>query len=373
MDSVSISLLTCGPGREVYSYYGHTAVRFNDMGRGQDVVVNYGMFSFRQKYFIPRFVLGLCDYQMDIQSFPDFLTQYESEGRWVKEQTVNLTCEEKWAIAQAIDANYRPEARTYRYNFFYDNCTTRARDLITDHINGQVSYAINPDIQTSYRQMVHQWCADYPWTRLGIDLLLGVQADQKTNREQQQFLPDTLREDFDNALIINPDGSRRKLVSSTDMLLTAQPQAEDKGFPLSPTTCGIIFLVLTLAICALEWKTGRIFYGYDALVLTLDGLLGIILLIMVFSQHPTVRVNFQILILCPLSILMVIPVVCRLRRHRMCWYVKVFPTLVLAGLILGIFQKYDTMVTLVAWSLMIRYYYLTLLLKGKLIRKTKTE
>ena len=121
LDSVDISLLTCGPGQEVWSYYGHTALRIEDKAHGNDLAVNWGMFSFNQDFFILRFVFGLTDYQIGIIPMSRFIEEYSYEGRWVKQQRLALTREEKWEIITAIDENNQEANRTYRYNFFYDN------------------------------------------------------------------------------------------------------------------------------------------------------------------------------------------------------------------------------------------------------------
>lgn len=354
MDSVRISLLTCGPGNQVYSLYGHTAIRFQDIGRDQDLVINYGMFSFHQRFFIIRFVFGLTDYEMGIVPFTDFLSEYAGEGRWVKQQTINLTREEKMAITQAIDENYRPENKTYRYNYFYDNCTTRARDMITDHINGSVLYHEDRSTVNSYRSMVHQWTTEHPWARLGNDLLLGVKADSRTNPAERQFLPDSLRKDFDDALIINKDGSRRALVAQTAWLIPPVDKSAAKEFPLSPLQCALILLAVTLAVCAMEWYRRKIYWGYDALLMAADGAAGLILLAMVFSQHPTVSLNTQILLFCPLSLVFLYAVIKKLRHHRIHHYLNLWALMIVLFLILYIVQKYEAAVGIVALSLLIR-------------------
>ena len=203
MDSVEISLLTCSPGNEVWSLYGHTAIRLRDPARQQDLAVNYGMFSFGQKYFALRFVFGITDYEMGIQPFPMFLMEYARNGRGVVQQTLRLSPGEKAAILQAVYENYLPANRTYRYNYFYDNCTTRARDMLVGHLDGRVAYAVDPAVTTSYRDMIHQWNAGHRWARFGNDLLLGVRADAPTDHAQQQFLPDSLRHDFARATVID--------------------------------------------------------------------------------------------------------------------------------------------------------------------------
>ena len=114
LDSVDISLLTCGPGQEVWSYYGHTALRIQDKVHESDVAVNWGMFSFKQPFFVLRFVFGLTDYQIGIFPMSDFIAEYSAEGRWVRQQRILLSRQEKLKILRAIEENAKPENRTYR-------------------------------------------------------------------------------------------------------------------------------------------------------------------------------------------------------------------------------------------------------------------
>lgn len=350
-DSVEISLLTCGPGQEIWSLYGHTAIRVHDMD-GEDLVVNYGIFSFRQKFFILRFVFGLTDYQMGITTYPDFIAEYRQEGRWVKQQVLNLTREDKSRIVEAIQKNYLPENREYRYNYFYDNCTTRARDILVRNMNEEVSFPEDHEISQSFRSMIHAYNRNHPWARLGNDLLLGLKADFKTTKSERQFLPENLMNDFDNALRTNIDGKKEKLVSNTEYLLHARERDSGSGFPLSPSDCSIILLIITIGVCAFEWSSKRILWGYDVFLLTLDGIAGLILFAMVFSQHPTVSLNLQILLLCPLSIFFMIPVAKKLRKRQLHWYLTVFKYLITASVIGYAFQKYDGAVLILALILL---------------------
>ena len=234
-DSLQISLLTCGPGKEVYSLYGHTAIRFHDVRNQQDLVINYGMFSFAQKNFILRFIFGLTDYEMGIIPFDAFMKEYKREHRWVIEQVLNLSPADKRSIAMAIDANYLPENRVYRYNYFYDNCTTRARDLLANNIQGTVVYKSTPNTQTTFRSEIHQWNRQQLWARFGNDLLLGIGADQNLTPEAQQFLPDSLRKDFQTAIIRYQNGKERPLVAATHALYW--PQEKTVAFSLTSFLC----------------------------------------------------------------------------------------------------------------------------------------
>ena len=125
-DSIRISLLTCAPGEEIYSLFGHTAIRYENPSQGIDVVFNYGLFSFNTPNFILRFSLGETDYQLGATDYAHFAAEYAFFGRSVWQQTLNLTEREKAELIRLLQENYRPENRVYRYNFFYDNCATPA-------------------------------------------------------------------------------------------------------------------------------------------------------------------------------------------------------------------------------------------------------
>lgn len=357
MDSVEIGLLTCGPGQEIYSLYGHTAIHYHDLTGGEDLAINYGLFSFKQSGFIPRFVFGLTDYQMGIMTFAEFCAEYAGEGRWVKEQKLNLTRKEKLQIAMAMVENYQPQNRTYRYNYFYDNCTTRARDIIANHIDGDIEYAAsNNTKKTTYREMVHRWNENHRWARFGNDILLGVKADADIDFTQQQFLPYSLYEDFATAKIY--DGARKRpLVSSTvDIIRPHSAQQKDSGIwdTLSPTVVFTILLIVVMLWCLLEYRLKRQLWLFDLTLLTLNGLAGLVLLAMVFSKHPTVSLNFQILLLNPLSIVFVYKMAdCQI--HQKChWYAKVLSVCIILFAFLGFFQHYAEGMWLLALSLLIR-------------------
>lgn len=361
MDGVEISLLTCSPGDQIWSLYGHTAIRYTDHFNNVDLVINYGMFSFSQPNFILRFVFGRTDYQMGIEPFDEFCYEYVSQGRTVVQQRLRLTPEEKLNIKEAIGENYQPQNRVYRYNFFYDNCTTRARDMLINHLIGKkVDYREDPRVTTSYREMVHQWNADHRWARFGNDLLLGVAADFKTDSRQQQFLPDSLRADFAKAVVIDKSGKRYPLVDSTFEVVepTEAVVQKDKGLwdVVDPWMVFAALLVLTLVISAVELRRKRTFWLYDVVLLTLDGLAGLCIFAMIFSSHPTVQVNLQLLLLNPLSILLVFPVgrsAFRQQYHRYWTVLFICLLLFFVGIIL---QHPAEGMPFLACSLMVRCY-----------------
>lgn len=354
-DSLEISFLTCSPHQEVYSLYGHTALRVQDQRTGQDFVVNYGMFSFNQPYFILRFVFGLTDYRMGVTDFASFCREYQYYGSSVTQQDLDLMAEEKNRIMAALAENARPENVTYRYNFFYDNCTTRARDMILTHLDGRLSYTNAEDSATTFRKMVHSCNEEHPWARFGNDMLLGFQADLTASRNDRQFLPINTCTDLSHAVVTTSDGQSRRLVKHEFTVVEGGVQVVESEFPLRPLTCSILLLALCLVILLWEYWRRRVAWGYDALLLTLSGIAGIVLTLMLFSEHPTVRFNLQLLLLNPLPLLLVYPVVRRESRRKPHWWWTVGTCLIFLFFAGNIFQDYAEGMNILALSLLSRY------------------
>ncbi len=357
MDSVQISLLTCQPHEEVYSLYGHTAIRYYDKTRNMDLAINYGMFSFKKPFFILRFVFGLTDYEMGIEPFDAFCAQYAGYGSGVYEQVLHLTREEKSRIANAINENYRPENRVYRYNYFYDNCTTRARDMLLDHLTRRLDVRIKDLKWESYRDLVHQCCRRTPWVKFGNDMLLGLQADFPIDYKQKQFLPENLKEDFEHIFLNTGKGKTEKLVSRSGWVVLPGVQTEMADFPLSPIACMLLLAGIIVLVTLLEGIRKTRFRWVDAAILLVCGLVGIILFAMIFSQHPTVRLNLQILLFCPFTLLYIYSSVKKSREKQFYKGMKVWCALLILFLIGGLFQHYAEGIRFLALSLLLRYTY----------------
>lgn len=254
-DSVRISLMTCSPGSEIYALFGHTAIRVEVPSRKIDWVYNYGMFSFNTPNFILRFVTGETDYQLGIIPYPYFEAEYAGRGSYVVQQELNLLPDEKTRLVEILETNYLPENRTYRYNYFYDNCTTRARDKIEESIRGKVVYPVARDAAT-FRQIVHRFTDGHAWDEFGIDLCLGAEADRAIDTRAQMFAPFVMMDEAEGAVIRSADGSERRLVKSTVRVVDPEPLQSEKGFPLSPLACSLLVLALTLVLSWMEWKRG---------------------------------------------------------------------------------------------------------------------
>ncbi len=347
MDSVEVSLLTCSPHEEIYSLYGHAAIRWHQ--GDTDLVFNWGMFSFSKPYFALRFVFGLTDYELAAYPFERFWPYYQQWGSSITEQVLNLTNDEKRTLQRLLGENLQEENRVYRYNFFYNNCSTKPRDVIEKSIEGQVVYEERSDYQPTFREMVRECNRNHLWSKFGNDMLLGVKADLATTREEQEFLPMNLMTDFAHAQIYK-DGQYRPLIKEQRLLVPPGVQVIEPDFGLTPTQMAVLLLIISVCIGLYEWKSKRIVKWWDVLLMTIQGLAGLVLTVMIFSQHPTTSLNLNLLLFNPLP-LVFIPAIVKGKRNL--WTKLLLVMLILYGLG-GILQSYSEGMWIVALCLLIR-------------------
>ena len=302
-DSIRISLLTCSPGEEIYALYGHTALRYQNITRGDDWVFNYGVFDFNKPHFMWRFTKGETDYELGAIPYSIFSNEYRQRGSSVTQQQLNLTSEEAERLITLLSENYRPQNRVYRYNYFYDNCTTRARDVFENAIDGVVVYNDMPH-NYSYRNILHTFSTNSPWAEFGIDLALGASADKPITARQQMFAPSFMQHFASDATITNSDNTQRPLISKETTLIPAhENRGETSRYP-SPLAAGTTLLAITILITLWERKANRIFWSYDILLFTAQGAAGIVItFLFFFSTHPTVDTNWLIIFFNPLPLI----------------------------------------------------------------------
>ncbi|WP_368122236.1 lipoprotein N-acyltransferase Lnb [Bacteroides thetaiotaomicron] len=356
-DSIRLSLLTCAPGEEIYSLFGHTAIRYEDPANGIDAVFNYGLFSFNTPNFILRFSLGETDYQLGATDYARFAAEYAFDGRSVWQQTLNLSKEEKAELIRLLQENYLPENRVYRYNFFYDNCATRPRDKIEESIDGKVIYPAEPqDGSLSFRDIVHQYCKGHPWARFGIDLCIGSEADRPITQRQMMFAPFYLMDAFAGTQIVH-DSVQRPLVSGKELIVDALPEEEEGGWMPTPFQCSLLLFILTAAatIYSIRKRTGL--WGVDLILFGAAGIVGCVLAFLaLFSEHPAVSSNFLLLVFHPGQLLILSYIIYCVRKGKKCWYLTL--NLVVLTLFMVLFplipQRFDLAVVPLALCLLIR-------------------
>lgn len=356
-DSIEVSLLTCAPHNEVYSLYGHTAIRYFNKHTGEDWVFNYGVFDFNKSFFILKFIFGITDYQLGVMPFHVFQKEYEKNNRQVIEQVLNLTLEEKEGIYNSLKQNYRPENRIYRYNFIYNNCTTKARDIIEKGINGTIIYP-KDDNNLTIREYIHKHTSDYPWTEFGNDLCLGLSTDLPIDNKTKQFLPFNLFSDFKNAQIYAKN-NKRPLVKEQRIVVDSGMKSNDNNIPLSPTTCGFIIFAFSLIIAYIEYKKKMTFITWDVIMSVVFGTAGIITLALFCSLHPSTSTNLTILILNPTHYIYIYPIIKRKKTK----YWHILTILIIAFFVGSIWQNYATGIIFMALTLLTRCYSHLILVK----------
>lgn len=287
---IQISLLTCTPGDELYSTFGHSAIRITDSSNTSDIVYNYGTFNFDDEGFYIKFARGKLLYYVSTEYFKDFRYLYEATNRGITEQVLNLTPAEKIAVQSFLNNNIKEENKYYQYDFFFDNCTTRLRDIIKK--NHDSSFTVKPvmPLGTTFRNAIHQYLDknEKEWSKLSIDILLGKPCDGVMTAEQMQFLPDNL--------MISLDSASHPLVASHQNLYPVNNEST-KGSLFTPLN---IFILLLIVIVAASLSRNKFIlsclYGFDGLFFFLTGVLGIILILMwTATDHSMTKQNFNLL------------------------------------------------------------------------------
>ena len=303
-DSARISLITCSPGEELYSKFGHTAIRIQDSQNKIDVVFNYGIFSFETENFYYKFVKGETDYQLGVYDTQLFLPEYAERNSTVWEQELAFSVAEKRNLINALLTNYLPENKLYRYNFVYDNCATRPLNIIKSSINGHLEYK-NAGDPLTFRQWVNEYVAPNSWAGFGIDLVFGIDADRNVSIYESMFLPEVLMDQFQHAVIVSNGRERRNLTKERMVLVGSGDKKieESKGVFSNPLYTSLLFLLTGVIVTFFIGRQRTIIKSFDSILLFTSGLTGLILVyMMTFSLHPLVGSNFNILWLNPLNI-----------------------------------------------------------------------
>ena len=298
-DSAKISLMTCGPwSGAVYAYYGHTALRVQDDSTHLDTVFNYGFFDPSQPNFIYHFVRGETDYILGTTSFEVFISEYIYKKVAVYEQELNLTQPEKQQLWEALYINQLPENRGYRYNYFYDNCSTRPRDMVEKFVGGKIIYPPTKEGQT-YRDILHECLQPYPWNKFGIDLIIGAGADYPIDVRAKMFIPSYLMGSFEGATVVKNDSVSYPLIKETTTVLDAanKGNSKDEQSVFSPIVVAFTLLFITILVSVVQyikWNKTQLPKIYDTILFAIYGIGGFVLFsLMFFSEHPATNPNWN--------------------------------------------------------------------------------
>ncbi|WP_158242718.1 DUF4105 domain-containing protein [Siphonobacter sp. BAB-5405] len=362
-----VSLLTVGPGTDIYTFFGHTAIWIYDPVLGLDQVYNYGTFDFRASGFYWNFLRGNLPYQLSSGplDYPDprysQLEYWKSENRGVIEQVMNFTPEQKQRLFELMEFNALPQNKTYQYRPYYDNCSTRPRDKVYEAAQGTIRYDSTDAflVGRSYRDWMNDYLTDSPWSRVGLNLALGYPIDRITTMQQAAYIPNNLLRLFDRAQIVRPDGKKEKLVLQTNTLFKAEPQ------PTSFLWIAAFWLVMASPLLILILRRKQIKAGgtFDRTLLFITGLFGIIHTLLWFgTQHGITDWNYSMFITNPFNIPALL-LLSRKPRWLMYYFIAAMVFLVAGVMLEVLFWKGTYGMIFLTVTLFVRYRHLALYVK----------
>ncbi|MBX2961690.1 MAG: DUF4105 domain-containing protein [Cyclobacteriaceae bacterium] len=302
-NEAEISVITCGPGQEaVFTAFGHSAFRVYDPENGINAAFNYGVFDFDQPNFYLNFARGHNRYRLAVQDFERFEYVYQYYNRYVHEQVLNLTLEQKQKLFDYLIWNAKPENQFYFYDYFYDNCATKLPEIVQKVFGEEVvfdgSYIIKP---LSIRALTDLYLKYQPWGDLGIDLCLGLPMDKIATPYEHMFLPDYVEYGFDHASL-----NGESLVKQKVIRYEARPETFSNGI-FQPVYVFSLFALLALALTIYDSKRKKISNWFDALFFGLIGLVGLLLfLLWVATDHRAAANNLNVLWALPTHLVVAI-------------------------------------------------------------------
>ena len=290
---IKLSLLTCSPGEDLYSIFGHTAIRITDTTNQIDVIFNYGTFDFYDPNFYSKFVKGKLDYFVSTDNPYDFFIAYNQEKRNITEQVLNVPDSVKNQIYSYLQNNLLPLNRNYKYDFLYNNCTTKIRDLLKKYLDLSFKKAVvQPNF--TFRNAIHVYLnkTKSPWNKLGIDLLLGSRIDKIMTNEESNFLPENLMLTIAN---------NSTLLQSTNQ----NPSENQLIFKPAFIHPVILFglLAALIAFCSFKVSSNKWSKVLVKTYVFITGLIGVLLLFMwLGTNHGACANNYNLLWSLPTNV-----------------------------------------------------------------------
>jgi hypothetical protein len=301
-----ISIITFGPWQgELYSAFGHSAIRVYDPQFNIDAFYNYGVFSFNQPNFYLNFARGHLNYKLDVDPYAPWRDHYISSNRFVHEQILNFNDEQTQKVFDYLYWNSIPENQYYMYDYFYNNCATKLRDVIKITLKDAVIFD-STYITTDYtiRDLTDNYLKYQPWGDLGIDICLGLPMDKKAAPYEYMFLPDYIESSFDHATIVT-DSVTAPLVLTKVSVYESTPEDPPRSL-FHPWLVFGAFLLLTIGITWGDIKRHKQSRWFDVTVFGIVGLLGVVLfLLWVATDHKAAARNLNILWAMPLHLVFI--------------------------------------------------------------------
>ncbi|WOD43957.1 DUF4105 domain-containing protein [Hwangdonia lutea] len=320
-----VSVLTIGPGESLNDAFGHSAFRIKDKTTGLDVVFGYGEYDFDTPNFYLKFAQGKLQYLISKDDFQRFYSAYSYYNRTIKEQVLNLSQPQKQRLYSFLVDNYKPENRAYLYEFFFDNCATKIKDVANIALNNNISFNVPKDFKPeTFRTLIHNNLNKNSWGSLGIDVALGSVIDRKATPEQHMFLPENIYKFFENATIKT---NNEPLVKESKILFQQKNRVTSTSFFTSPLFVFGVIGLLILYITYNDRKNKKRSTWLDVVLFSITGVVGVfILLLWLATDHTGTHQNYNLLWAFALNLLMIPQL---LKKKPSNWFIKYLKLLVI--------------------------------------------
>ncbi len=339
--NANVSLITVGAGREVFTAFGHSALRITDPDLGIDNIYNYGTFSFNDGFYW-RFTKGELNFWLSVVPFQqEYYSWATYENRAVTQQVLNLSLNKKNALLSYLENNALPENRVYRYDYFYDNCSNRIDAALKKVLGDSVRFAPENVVTKqhttgfSIRQLTQLYLQKDPWGELGIETCLGIDMDKKIKPEQFKFLPDYLMRNYDEAKI-NQKGTWLPLVKEKSVLFRPTPETASQN-PYRPIFIFSVVVVLAFLFSIPVLHPTLFARLFDFVLFFCSGMVGLLVLFLWFFTTHHAQVNLNILWANPPNILVSFLFFSKRYDHRLAQYSLVYGLLLVAVIVLWTF------------------------------------
>ena len=346
-----ISILSIGEGPSLVDAFGHTAIRVKDAELKNDVVFNFGVYDFNSPNFYSNFVKGRPEYKLGIQNYNNLTQNYIRQKRYIVEHQLNLDQNSiKIIIDLLVEKLNDPY---YIYDYFRDNCTTRAADIVIDKTNNKFKdNKLESEAILSYRDLIHGKINENSWAALGIDLCLGAIIDKKINTRETFFLPENLMNYLD---LYEGDIIKRNIIYSPESEISYR-----ENLP-SPLLINLILSLIIVVITIFNFKSNKWNKSLDTLIFLISGSIGILIIYLwFFSNHFAGAQNFNFLWAFPFNFALIFAIYKNKIPNWSIGYIKLLIILIILLFLhwtTGV-QKYNLTLLPIFVALLIRYSFL---------------
>ena len=346
-----ISILSIGEGPSLVDAFGHTAIRIKDAELKNDVVFNFGVYDFNSPNFYSNFVKGRPEYKLAIQNYSNLIQNYIRQKRYIVEHQLNLDQNSTKIIIDLLVEKLNDPY--YIYDYFRDNCTTRAADIVIDKTNNKFKDdKLESEAILTYRDLIHRKINENSWAALGIDLCLGAIIDKKINTRETFFLPENLMNYLD---LYEGDIIKRNIIYSPESEISYR-----ENLP-SPLLINLILSLIIAAITIFNFKSNKWNKSLDSLIFLISGSIGILIIYLwFFSNHFAGAQNFNFLWAFPLNFALIFAIYKNKIPNWSIGYIKLLIILIILLFLhwtTGV-QKYNLTLLPIFVALLIRYSFL---------------